>query len=127
MASNDGEPGDLYVIVHVKPNPQFMREGDDLWHIAFITYPQAALGAEISVPTLEGPTTVKVHPGTQPGETITLRGKGMPHFRGYGKGDLHVRVGISVPERLTSQQRALLEQLAKEFGTDVGKNRKFRL
>ena len=71
MAANDGEAGDLYVIVHVKPNPQFIREGDDLWHVAMITYPQAALGAEISVPTLEGPATVKIHPGTQVGEVIT--------------------------------------------------------
>ena len=128
MAGNDGEPGDLYVVVHVKQNLQFMREGDDLWHVAIITYPQAALGAEISIPTLDGPTTIKVHPGTQPGETITLRGKGMPRFRGYGRGDLHVRIGVSVPEKLTAPQRALLEQLAKEFGTDVqAKNRKFRL
>ena len=101
MAANDGEPGDLYVIVHVKPHPQFIREGDDLWHVAMITYPQAALGAEISVPTLEGPTTVKIHPGTQVGEVITLKGKGMPRFRAYGKGDLIVRIGISVPEKLT--------------------------
>ena len=85
------------------------------------------MGAEISVPTLEGPTTIKIHPGTQVGETITLRGKGMPRFRGYGRGDLHVRIGVSVPEKLTSGQKALLEQLAKEFGTDVAKNRKFRL
>ena len=128
MADPDGEPGDLYVVVHVKQNPQFIREGDDIWHIAIITYPQAALGAEITVPTLEGPTTVKVHPGTQVGETITLRGKGMPRFRGYGRGDLQIRIGISVPDRLTSPQKALLEQLAKEFGSDVtGKNRKFHL
>ncbi len=125
MASSDGEPGDLYVVVHVKPNPQFIREGDDLWHVAMITYPQAALGAEISVPTLEGPTTVKIHPGTQVGEVITLRGKGMPRFRAYGRGDLLVRVGISVPEKLTSQQRALLEQLAKEFDSEVTKSHKF--
>ncbi len=84
-----------------------------------ITYPQAALGAEITVPTLEGPTTVKIHPGTQVGEVITLKGKGMPRFRAYGRGDLIVRVGISVPEKLTSQQRALLEQLAKEFDSEV--------
>lgn len=128
MVANGGEPGDLYVIVHVKPNRQFIREGDDLWHVAIITYPQAALGAEISVPTLDGPTTVKVHAGTQVGEVITLRGKGMPRFRGYGRGDLFVRIGIAVPEKLTSGQKALLEQLAKEFGTDVAsKSHKFRL
>jgi molecular chaperone DnaJ len=128
LSSAEGEPGDLYVVVHVRQNPQFMREGDDLWHIAFVTFPQAALGADITVPTLEGPITIKVHPGTQPGETITLRGRGMPHFRGYGKGDLLIRIGVSVPEKLTSQQRVLLEQLARELGTDVQqKGRKFHL
>ncbi len=128
MADPDGEPGDLYVVVHVRQNPQFIREGDDLWHVAMVTYPQAALGADIMVPTLEGPTIVKVHPGTQVGETITLRGKGMPRFRGYGRGDLQIRIGISVPEKLTAPQKALLEQLAKEFGSDVAsKGRKFHL
>ena len=125
MASDDGEPGDLYVVVHVKPHPQFIREGDDLWHVAIITYPQAALGAEITVPTLEGPTTIKIHPGTQVGEVITLKGKGMPHFRAYGKGDILIRIGISVPEKLTFQQRTLLEELAKEFDTEVQKSHKF--
>ena len=128
LVTADSEPGDLYVIVHVKANPQFIREGDDLWHVAFITYPQAALGAEISVPTLDGSAIVKVRPGTQPGETITLRGKGVPHFRGYGRGNLVIRIGLSVPQKLTSQQRSLIEQLAKEFGNDVStKNRKFHL
>ncbi|MGD0645573.1 MAG: molecular chaperone DnaJ [Candidatus Bathyarchaeia archaeon] len=119
MTPSNGEPGDLYVLVHVKPNMLFMREGDDIWHVAMITYPQAALGAEISIPTFDGPTTIRIRPGTQVGEVITLRGRGMPRFRGYGKGDLLVRIGLSVPEKLTSQQRALLEQLAKEFNTDV--------
>ena len=119
MATVDGEAGDLYVVVHVKPNPSFIREGDNLWHLAMVTYPQAALGAEITIPTLEGPTTIKIRSGTQVGDVLTLKGRGMPHFRGLGKGDLLVRIGISVPEKLTSQQRALLEQLAKEFNTDV--------
>jgi molecular chaperone DnaJ len=127
MASNGGEPGDLYVLVHVIPHELFMREGDDLSYVLMIGYPLAALGGEVSLPTLEGPTTVRIHPGTQPGETMRLKGRGMPRFRGYGKGDLVVRVGISVPEKLTPQQRVLLEQLAKELG-DVTqpKNRKFR-
>jgi molecular chaperone DnaJ len=123
MVSDGGEPGDLYVVVHIKPHQQFMREGDDLWYVAVITFPQAALGADITVPTLEGPTIVKIHPGTQAGEVLTLKGKGMPHFRAYGKGDLNVRIGISVPEKLTSQERALIEQLAKEFGSEVQKHR----
>ena len=128
MASNGGSPGDLYVLVHILPHELFMREGDNLWHVLRIGYPQAALGADISVPTLEGSITVKIHPGTQPGEVIKLKGKGMPRFRGYGRGDLLVRVGISVPEKLTQQQRALLEQLAKELNEDVpSKSHKFRL
>jgi molecular chaperone DnaJ len=127
MAPNGGSPGDLYVLVHVVPNELFTRDGDDLLHVLMISYPQAALGAEVSVPTLEGPTIVRIHPGTQPGEVIRLKGKGMPRFRGYGKGDLLVRVGVAVPEKLTLQQRALLEQLAKEFNQDVQpKGRKFR-
>jgi molecular chaperone DnaJ len=128
MAANGGSPGDLYVLVHVVPNELFIREGDNLLYALVISYPQAALGAEVSVPTLEGPITVKIHPGTQPGEVIRLKGKGMPRFRGYGKGDLLVRVGIMVPEKLTQQQRTLLEQLAKEFNEDMQhRSHKFHL
>jgi molecular chaperone DnaJ len=126
MAPNGGSPGDLYVLVHIVPHELFMREGDNLLYVLMIGYPQAALGAEVSVPTLEGPITVRIHPGTQLGEVIRLKGKGMPRFRGYGKGDLLARVGISVPEKLTQQQRALLEQLAKEFNQDIQpRSRKF--
>lgn len=127
MAANGRESGDLYVIVHVLPHQLFVRDGDDLYRVEMITFPQAALGAEISVPTLEGPAMVKIRPGTQPGEIVRVKGNGMPKMRGYGKGDLIVRLGIVVPEKLTSQQRTLLEQLAKEFGTDISsKKGKFR-
>ena len=88
-------------------------------YVLMINYPQAALGGQVTIPTLEGPTSIRLRPGTQPGETMRVRGKGMPRFKGYGKGDLLVRIGISVPEKLTSQQRMLLEQLAKEFGQDT--------
>jgi molecular chaperone DnaJ len=127
MASNGGVAGDLYVVVHVRPDKLFVRDGDDLMHVLMISYPQAALGAEVSVPTLDGPATVRIHPGTQTGEVIRLKGKGMPRFRGYGRGDLLVRIGIAVPEKLTQRQRALLEELAKEFSEDVqDKGRIFR-
>jgi molecular chaperone DnaJ len=123
-----GEPGDLYVQVHVKPNELFLREGDDLMHVLMVSYPTAALGGEVTVPTLEGPTSVRIRPGTQPGETVTLRGKGMPHFRGYGKGDLLIRVGISVPEKLTSRQKELLEELSTELGESAKpRSPRFRL
>ncbi|MEM2099361.1 MAG: molecular chaperone DnaJ [Candidatus Bathyarchaeia archaeon] len=127
MPQNGGQPGDLYVVVHIRPSKVFTRDGDDLLYDLQIGYPQAALGAEVTVPTLEGPATVKIHPGTQPGEVIRLKGKGMPHFGGYGKGDLLVRVGISVPEKLTPRQRILLEELARELNQNVNtKSRKFR-
>ncbi|MCL2691335.1 MAG: molecular chaperone DnaJ [Candidatus Bathyarchaeota archaeon] len=119
MAVNGGEAGDLYVIVQVLPHQLFVRDGDDLYRIEMVTFPQAALGAEISVPTLEGPAMVKIHAGTQPGEVVRVKGHGMPKMRGYGKGDLIVRIGIVVPEKLTNQQKELLEQLAKEFGSDI--------
>jgi molecular chaperone DnaJ len=125
MVPNGGEPGDLYVLVHIAQHELFMREGDDLWYVLMIGYPQAALGAEVPVPTLDGSVTVKIKPGTQAGENIRLKGKGMPRFRGYGKGDLLVRVGISVPEKLTVKQQELLEQLAEEFDQDV-KHKKSR-
>lgn len=119
-ASQDGDsPGDLYVLIHIAPHPYFKREEDDLLVNLAIGFPQAALGAEVTVPTIDGKTDVKIRPGTQPGEIIKLKGKGMPKFRGYGRGDLLVRVDISVPEKLTSQQRTLLEQLAKEFDQNV--------
>jgi molecular chaperone DnaJ len=114
-----GPPGDLYVQIHVAPHKHFTRDEDDLLYYMTIGFPQVALGTEVLVPTLDGNTTMKIPEGTQPGETIKLRGKGMPKFRGYGRGDLLVRIVISVPEKLTQQQRALLEQLAKEFDQNV--------
>lgn len=111
-----GEPGDLYVLVHVLTHDLFVRDGDDLHYLLMLNYPQAALGTEVQIPTLEEPITVKIRPGTQVSEIIRLRGKGMPRFRGYGKGDLLVRVGLLVQEKVTPQQRVLLEQLAKELG-----------
>ncbi len=126
-APNGGETGDLYVVVHVKPNDLFLREGDDLMHVLIVSFPTAALGGEVNVPTLEGPTTMRIHPGTQPGETIQLKGKGMPHFRGYGRGDLLVRIGVSVPNRLTSRQKELLEELSNELGeTAQARSHRFR-
>jgi molecular chaperone DnaJ len=127
IAPNGGEPGDLYVVVHVRPNPLFMRENDDLIHVLIISYPQAALGGEVTVPTLEGPATMRIQPGTQPGTTVRLRGKGMPHFRGYGKGDLLVRIGVAVPEKLTYRQREILEEFSKELGESAQtRSRRFR-
>ncbi len=128
MAGDGGEPGDLYVLVHIIPHELFIRDGDDLQYILMVGYPQAALGTQVQIPTLEGPTTIRIDAGTQAGQNLRIRGKGMPRFRGYGKGDLIVRIGIPVPEKLTGRQRELLEQLAKELGESVqARPRKFRL
>ncbi len=125
MVANGGIPGDLYVIVHITPHKSFMRDGDDLWHVLIIGYPQAVLGTEVSVPTLEGATNIKIDAGIQIGDTIRIRGKGMPRFRGYGKGDLLVRVGVSIPKRISKNEREILEQLAKETNQEV-KHKKSR-
>jgi molecular chaperone DnaJ len=119
MTTGAESPGDLYVIIHIAPHRYFKRDEDDLLYNLGIGFPQAALGAEVVIPTLEGNTSINVRPGTQPGEIIRLRGKGMPRFRGYGRGDMLVRVNIAVPEKLTQQQRTLLEQLAREFDQNV--------
>ena len=127
MTTEGAEPGDLYVGVHILPHEQFVRDESDLHYLLMLNFPQAALGAETTVPTLEGPTAIKIHPGTQAGEVIRIKGRGMPRFRGYGKGDLLIRIGIAVPEKLTAQQRTLLEQLSKELGEPTQtKARKFR-
>ena len=91
-----------------------------------VTFPQAALGADVSIPTLEGPTTVKIHPGTQAGRSFDVKGKGMPRFRAYGKGDLH-RASQHFGAGETDQPATIaIEQLAKEFGTEVQKHRFFK-
>jgi molecular chaperone DnaJ len=119
MSPDSDSPGDLYVLIHVAPHPYFRREEDDLLYDLRIGFPQAALGARVSVPTLDGNTEADIPAGTQPGQIIRLRGQGMPRFRGYGRGDLLLRVDIVVPEKLTQRQRDLLEGLAKEFDQPV--------
>lgn len=104
-----GQPGDLYVRVHVRPHTFFRRRGDDLEVVVPITYTEAALGAEIQVPTLDGAVTMRVPPGTPSGKTFRLRGKGAP--RRGGQGDLYVTVQVEVPSRLSKEERELLEKL----------------
>jgi len=102
--------GDVYVQVHVKRDPRFVREGNDIYSTADLTIAQAALGATITVPTLAGDEELTFEPGTQPGEIRVLRGRGMPVLQGFGCGDQRVLVNILVPRRLTDEQRKLLEE-----------------
>jgi molecular chaperone DnaJ len=108
-AGSLGSPaGDVYVQVRVRPDPRFVREGDDVFSTVALTIIQAALGATVTVPTLDGDTEVIFEPGTQPGEIRLLRGRGMPVLQGFGRGDHRVLVNVRVPRRLTDEQRELL-------------------
>lgn len=111
-----GPPGDLFVYIYVQPHAVFKREGNHVIIDAEINFAQAALGDEISVPTLEGQAKLKVPEGTQSGTVLRMRNKGIPDVRGYGRGDQHVRIKVVTPTRLTSKQRELL----REFGRIEG-------
>jgi len=107
-----GPPGDLYVVVHVRGDPRFVRDGDDLLTAVDVSAPLAALGTTVEVPTLDGPVELDVPPGTQPHETLIVRGAGIPALRGRRRGDLRVMVNVVVPRHLSREQRELLERLA---------------
>lgn len=112
-------PGDLYVAVRVKEDPELMRDGEDLIHRMKVNVVEAALGIDVEVPTLNGGSEVKIEPGTQPGATLRLRGEGMPRLRGRGRGDLKVVVDVMVPTRLTGEQRELLEKFGAISGEET--------
>ena len=105
--------GDVYVEVGIAPDPRFVREGNDVFLTVDLTITEAALGATVTVPTLDGDVELEFEPGTQPGEIRVLRGRGMPVLQGFGRGDQRVLVNVSVPRRLTEEQRRLLEQFAQ--------------
>ena len=113
---NGGPAGDLHVYIRVKPHDVFERRGDDVWCDLPITFTQAALGATVTVPTLDGKSTYEIHEGTQPGDVFKLRGKGIQHLGGKGRGDQYVRVVIEVPKNLSSKQK----QLIREFEDSTG-------
>src|SRR5437773_5327424 len=108
-----GPSGDLYVVLHVRPHEIFQRDGDDLLCEVPINFVQAALGAEIDVPTLDGKSSIKVPAGTQPGTMFRLKGKGVKNIQGYGHGDLHVRMNVEVPTHLNAAQKAKLEEFSE--------------
>jgi len=110
-----GKKGDLYVRILIKPHPIFERKGDDLLLKTSISFSQAVLGDEIEIPTLEGKKfLLKVPTGTQSGKILRISGKGIPHFSGYGKGNLYLELEIKTPKKLTKKQKELLEKLKEE-------------
>ena len=111
--------GDVYVEVHVRPDERFVREGNDVYTTVDLTITQAALGATLTVPTLEGETELTFDPGTQPGELVVLRGRGLPVLQGFGRGNQRVLVNVTVPRRLTEEQRQLLEEFERLAGEET--------
>jgi molecular chaperone DnaJ len=116
--TNGGPSGDLYVVLSVKPHQLFKRSGQDLHLEIPISFNQAALGDQITVPSMEGKLTYKVPPGTQPGTVFRLKGKGLPSPRGSSKGDLYVKVMLEVPTKLNSKQKKAIEDMGKEVTAD---------
>jgi molecular chaperone DnaJ len=113
MGTRGGPPGNLYVVLSVEPHEIFQRRGDDILVELQINVAQAALGAEVQVPTLEGDERIGITPGTQSGSVIRLRDRGVPHLRQNGRGDELVLVRVGVPTKLTREQKRLFQELGK--------------
>ncbi len=108
---NGGPAGDLHVYIKVKPHEVFERRGDDVWCEMPISVAQAMLGSEVVVPTLDGKVSYTVHEGTQQGDVFKLKGKGIPHLNGRGRGDQYVRMNIEIPKSLNSKQKKAVQEL----------------
>jgi molecular chaperone DnaJ len=114
-AERGGRAGDLYVVLHVKTHPQFERQGTDLLVETHITFPQAAIGAEVEVPTLlSGTAKLKIPAGTQTGTVFRMKGKGIADLHGRGHGDQNVKIIVDTPDKLSKKQKELLEEFDKE-------------
>jgi molecular chaperone DnaJ len=122
-APRGGQPGNLYVVLRVEPDERFERDGADLHTAVPVSFPQLALGDEVEVPTLDGPMPLEIPAGTQPGETIALRGRGMPRIDGRGKGDVVAHLKLVVPSSLTPEEEAALRAYAEVGGQRVNPER----
>jgi molecular chaperone DnaJ len=114
-----GPPGDLYVEIHERPHDVYSRKGDDLHCRVTVPMTAAALGTRLTIKILDGEEVLDVRPGTQPGATLRIRGKGVPHLRGAGRGDLHVHLDVRTPVKLDAEQERLLREFAKARGEEV--------
>jgi molecular chaperone DnaJ len=114
-----GRAGDVYVRVRVRPDPRFVREGDDIFSTVALTMTQAALGTRVTVPTLDGEEDLDFEAGTQPNHLRVLRGKGMPVLQGFGRGDHRVLVNVAIPHQLTDEQRDVLKRFEESATEDT--------
>jgi molecular chaperone DnaJ len=110
---NGGPPGDLFVVVDVEPSPLYERRGSDLVLEVPVAYPEAALGASVEIPTPDGPVSLKIPAGTESGKLLRVKGRGAPHLRGSGRGDLLARVKVTVPKKLSKAEKEALEGYRK--------------
>ncbi|MBN2481894.1 MAG: molecular chaperone DnaJ [Bacteroidales bacterium] len=110
-ARRGGVNGDLIVVIEEKEHPDLVRDGNDLLYNLYVSVAQAALGAQVEIPTLDGKVKIKIEQGTQPGKILRLRGKGLPEVSSYGKGDLLVNINVWIPKNLSREDRKLLEKL----------------
>jgi molecular chaperone DnaJ len=117
--ANGGPNGNLLLIIEVQPHQYFRRHDNDIMLDLNINVAQAALGAEVEIPTVDGPEKLKIPPGSQPGKVIRIRNKGVPYLRGNGRGDQLVVLNVDIPKHLTVEQRQIFEQLAKSLGSEV--------
>jgi molecular chaperone DnaJ len=111
--SNGGPAGDLYIVLNVNPHPFLERDGDDIVFHLDISFSQASLGGRVTVPTLDGEVEMDIPPGTQPGDVLRLKHRGIPSPRGAGRGDQQIVIQVTTPSRLTSRQKNLLKQFAR--------------
>lgn len=116
---NGGPPGDLYLIIKIKPHKYFRRKDNDILLNLDINIAQAALGADVDIPTVDGEAVLKIPAGTQPGKILRMREKGVPRLHNRGRGDQLVIINIDIPKKLKAEQRDLLEQLAESLGSEV--------
>lgn len=116
---NGGPNGNLFLIIEVQPHQYFRRHGNDIMLDLNINVAQAALGAEVEIPTVDGLDKLKIPAGSQPGKVMRVRNKGVPFLRGNGRGDQLVVLNVDIPKHLNAEQRQLFEQLAKSLGSEV--------
>jgi molecular chaperone DnaJ len=114
----NGPRGDLYIVIAIRPHDFFERDGHDLHCVVPISFPQAALGADITIPAVDGEVTLKIPEGTQSGKELRIRGKGIPYLNEHGRGDLVVEVVVQIPRKLTRMQREQVRQLAESLAVD---------
>ena len=111
-ARRGGVNGDLIIVIQEEKHPDLIRDGNDLIYGLYLNFSEAALGAPVEIPTVDGKVKIKIEPGTQPGKILRLRGKGLPEVNGYGKGDLLVNINVWVPKKLSKEEQKTLEQLS---------------